>query len=69
AGDIYVLWGVSAGTPPEPIGTFDVVADGAGVRAVAPDANGFPVYAISLETGRVAPSTPSTVLASGPLEA
>jgi hypothetical protein len=68
---IYVLWGVSPDAAPRPIGTFDVdpAAPGPGVHQLSPAGQGqgqpFIGYAISLEPGRVAPTAPTTVVASG----
>jgi hypothetical protein len=65
---VYVLWGVTTDAAPQPIGTFDVdpAGDGPVVRQLGP-AGGEPFlgYAISLEPGRVAPPTPTIVVASG----
>nr|WP_255426411.1 anti-sigma factor [Pseudonocardia sp. C8] len=66
---IYVLWGVSPDAAPQPIGTFDIGSDaaGPGVQQLDPGEPGRPFlgYAISLEPGRVAPASPTTVVASG----
>jgi hypothetical protein len=64
---IYVLWGIGT-TPPQPIGTFDVeAAPEPGVHQLGPAGAGQPFlgYAISLEPGRSAPASPTTVVASG----
>lgn len=69
ADSTYVLWGVGAGSP-SPIGTFDVAGTGAVVHSVgsAAEGEGFGAYAISIEPGRAAPATPTTVVASGQVE-
>ena len=67
AGDtVYVVWGIST-VDPVPIGTFDVSADGSDVHRLVPPAGAQPFlgYAISLEPGGVAPTTPTIVVASG----
>jgi anti-sigma-K factor RskA/putative zinc finger protein len=65
----YVLWGVSPDAAPLPIGTFDVdpTTPGPGVHQLGPagQQQSFIGYAISLEPGRVAPTAPTTVVASG----
>lgn len=72
ATSIYVLWGVSADAAPHPIGTFDVdpAAPGPGVHQLGPPGQGqsFIGYAISLEPGRVAPTAPTEVVASGQVQ-
>ncbi len=72
ATSIYVLWGVGTDAAPEPIGAFDVDPDspGPGVHQLGPAGVGqsFAGYAISLEPGRVAPSVPTTVVASGQVQ-
>lgn len=69
ADNIYVLWGISGAeaATPEPLGTFDVAAADQGVRTVGSltEAEGYETYAISIEPGRVAPASPSDVVASG----
>ncbi|MGD9529377.1 MAG: anti-sigma factor [Pseudonocardia sp.] len=67
ASTVYVLWGVGPAAP-QPIGTFDV--DQATAPAVhelgSPGGEqAFAGYAISLEPGRHAPATPTTVVATG----
>lgn len=71
AHDVYVLWGVADGAEPTPIGVFDVSAAGAQIRPVTTGAAGgdFVRYAISLEPGRTAPASPTTVVAAGSLDA
>jgi anti-sigma-K factor RskA len=66
----YVLWGLADGVP-QPLGTFDVAAADAGQRVVgsAPPSEAFAAYAVSIEPGRTAPVTPSTVVASGEVRA
>ena len=65
--ETYVLWGLRAGSDPQPLGTFDVAPADRGVRTVGSgdEASGFGQYAISREPGRVAPASPSSVVASG----
>ena len=59
------------GAAPRPIATFDVTDAEAAVHSVGPDvpADGFSAFAVSIEPGHTAPATPTTVLASGALEA
>ncbi|WP_214370605.1 anti-sigma factor domain-containing protein [Pseudonocardia sp. H11422] len=68
--ETYVLWGMPAAGPPQVIGTFDVAPASAGPHDVgsAPEVGGFSGYAISIEPGRTAPASPSTVVASGQVE-
>lgn len=65
--DTYVLWGIQPGAAPKPLGTFDVAAADPGRHAVGSgaEADSFTTYAISLETGRTAPASPSGVMAQG----
>lgn len=65
----YVLWGVAGQNAPVPLGTFDVTAPDAKKRPVGSgaDNDGFTAYAVSLEPGRTAPATPSSVMAEGRL--
>lgn len=65
----YVLWGVGGQGAPVPLGTFDVNAPDAKIRSVGSgaDDDGFTAYAVSLERGRTAPATPSSVMAEGRL--
>jgi hypothetical protein len=67
--DTYVVWGTGDGAP-RPIAVFDVGGTGPDVRSVgfASEADGFSGYAISLEPGRAAPASPSTVVARGQVE-
>lgn len=67
--DTYVVWGLGS-SGPQAIGTFDVVAAVTDVRTVGPEVptDRFSGYAISIEQGRVAPVSPSTVVASGKLD-
>ncbi len=64
---IYVAWGINAGADPVPLDAFDITAADQGVRTVgsAAEADDFSGYAISIEPGRVAPVSPSEVVASG----
>jgi hypothetical protein len=68
---VYVVWGVSTAEP-RPIGTFDVDPAGPGpvVHQLGPVDGPQPYlgYAISLEPGRAAPATPTTVVASGQVQ-
>lgn len=67
ADSVYVAWGLPAGGAPVPLGTFDVAPAEPGPLPVGPasEAERFPQYAVSIEPGRVAPASPSTVVASG----
>jgi anti-sigma-K factor RskA len=69
--DTYVLWGLPDTGNPEPLGTFDVAGAGPDTRPVGAEAGGdaFGKYAISIEPGRVAPATPTTVVAVGAVTA
>ena len=63
----YVVWGMREGTPVA-LGTFDVVQSGMDLRTVGSDhtgLDGFSGYAISMEPGRKAPSTPTGIVANG----
>jgi anti-sigma-K factor RskA len=63
----YVVWGMR-GTSPVALGTFDVVSTQTDLRTVgSPQAgiDGFDAFAVSLEPGRKAPSTPTDVVAYG----
>lgn len=60
---VYVLWGIGSGQP-RPLGTFDARPAGTQVVTLAADP-GAVGYAVSLEPGRTAPTTPSRVVASG----
>lgn len=64
---VYVLWGIAKNAAPTAIGTFDVVHNGVDVRVVPSTSTGtdYAAYAVSRETGRQAPQTPSSVMASG----
>ncbi|MGI9000089.1 MAG: anti-sigma factor domain-containing protein [Pseudonocardia sp.] len=68
--DTYVLWGLRPGAGPEPVGTFDVAEADKGLRTVGStaEAEGFTGYAISIEPGRTAPASPTTVVASGQVQ-
>ncbi|MHA6781699.1 anti-sigma factor domain-containing protein [Pseudonocardia saturnea] len=67
---IYVLWGIGSDARPVPLGTFDVDRADQGLRTVgsAAEAEDFAQYAISIEPGRVAPASPTEVVASGQVE-
>jgi anti-sigma-K factor RskA len=66
----YVLWGIGPDAVPVALGTFDVDRADQGLRTVgsATEAENFGQYAISLEPGRVAPASPTEVVASGQVE-
>jgi hypothetical protein len=65
----YVVWGLGAGDP-RPLAPFDVTTPGPGIHDIG-DAGAAPfaAYAVSLEPGRTMPATPTTVVASGPVQA
>lgn len=67
--ETYVLWGIRNQTP-VPIGTFDVGTSDPGLETLGspPEAGTFSGYAISIEPGRVAPATPTDVVAQGQVE-
>jgi hypothetical protein len=63
----YVVWGMQDGLP-KPLGTFDVVTPQMDLRPVGSSETGldaYPEYAISIETGRQAPSFPTEVVGKG----
>ena len=63
----YVVWGMRDGLP-QALGTFDVVTPQMDLRTVGSTATGldaYPMYAISLEPGRQAPSFPTDVIGQG----
>lgn len=66
----YVLWGIGSDARPVPLGTFDVDRADRGLRTVgsAAEAEDYGQYAISIEPGRVAPASPTEVVASGQVE-
>ena len=65
----YVLWGLNGGGQPKAVGTFDVRPAPERPVSVGSETGGsFTQYAISLERGRVAPASPSSVIASGQVE-
>jgi hypothetical protein len=65
----YVVWGVGPGGP-RPLATFDVTAPGPGIHEIGSgDGSRFEAYAVSLEPGRAMPAVPTTVVASGPVQA
>jgi hypothetical protein len=50
------------------LGTFDVVTAGTDLRTVGSTTtalDGYPAYALSLEPGRQAPSSPTDIVATG----
>jgi hypothetical protein len=65
---VYVVWGMRD-SGAVPIGTFDVVRSQMALSTVGSSdesgLDGYPVYAISLEHGREAPTVPSGVVAQG----
>ncbi|GAA1880497.1 hypothetical protein GCM10009836_72240 [Pseudonocardia ailaonensis] len=67
---VYVLWGLPGTGSPAPLGTFDVAGGAASAVSVGSTSGGagFAQYAISIEPGRVAPATPTDVVASGRAE-
>lgn len=66
ADETYVLWSL-AGATPRPVGTFDVSGSTPSVRSVgsAAEAGRVAGFAVSLEPGRVAPASPTRIVASG----
>jgi hypothetical protein len=63
----YVVWGMQQGMP-KPLGTFDVVTPHLDMRTVGSSATGldaYSEYAISIEPGRQAPTSPTDVVAKG----
>jgi hypothetical protein len=68
--EIYVLWGLQeAGEQPQALGTFDVVDTELDMRTVGSTVAGldtFNGYAVTIESGRRAPDTPtSPMVATG----
>jgi anti-sigma-K factor RskA len=64
---VYVVWGMQGDTPVA-LGTFDVVRPQMDLLTVGSDQTGlddYPAYAVSIEQGRSAPSTPTHVVAEG----
>lgn len=68
--ETYVVWGLGDGAP-RAIGTFDSVSADAQLHPVVSttETEGFFGYVISIEPGRTAPASPSTVVASGRVRA
>jgi hypothetical protein len=65
--ETYVVWGVQD-EEPTPLGTFDVVTPAVDLRTVGSATTGldeFSGYAISVEPGRQAPSSPTDIVATG----
>ena len=63
----YVVWGLQDGVP-EALGTFDVVTPQTDLRTVGSTATGlddYSEYAISIEPGREAPSSPTDIVGQG----
>ncbi|MGI5506500.1 anti-sigma factor domain-containing protein [Lentzea sp. CA-135723] len=65
-GHVYVVWGASTKAP-VPLAVFDVRAGSTDPQLLAwsADAHKHTTFAVSLEPGRQAPTTPSEVLAGG----
>ncbi|WP_369137773.1 anti-sigma factor domain-containing protein [Modestobacter versicolor] len=66
--ETYVVWGVPDGGDPEALGTFDVVTPQMDLRTVGSAETGvddYAVYAISIEPGRQAPSSPTDIIGQG----
>jgi anti-sigma-K factor RskA len=64
----YVVWGVAEEASPVPLGTFDVVSPQMDLRTVGSgetELDDYSAYAISIEPGREAPTTPSDIVATG----
>jgi anti-sigma-K factor RskA len=64
----YVVWGLADGGLPTALGTFDVVTAEMDLRTVGSSQTGlddYPLYAISLEPGREAPSFPTDIIGQG----
>ncbi|PZA19780.1 anti-sigma factor, partial [Modestobacter versicolor] len=64
----YVVWGLADGGLPQALGVFDVVTPQMDLRTVGSTATGldeYPVYAISIEPGRQAPSFPTEIIGQG----
>lgn len=61
----YVLWGINSNGA-HPLGTFDVAPDTAAHSLTG--STEYSAYAISLEPGRIMPASPTTVVASGPVQ-
>jgi hypothetical protein len=63
----YVVWGLQDGVP-EALGTFDVVSPQTDLRTVGSTSTGlddYSEYAISIEPGREAPSSPTDIVGQG----
>ncbi|WP_232665557.1 anti-sigma factor [Pseudonocardia sp. TRM90224] len=66
----YVLWGIAgdpAGAAPEPLGAFDVTREQPMQALHSEHPLHYTAYAISLEPGRVPPTTPTELVAQGPV--
>jgi hypothetical protein len=70
ADHVYVVWGLGSGEP-APLATFDVVGANPEVKPLGSvsGAESFSGFAISLEPGRTAPASPTTVVARGQVAA
>ncbi|HEX7305510.1 anti-sigma factor domain-containing protein [Lentzea sp.] len=66
SGHVYVVWGASTKAP-VPLAVFDVRAGSTDPQLLSwsPEAHRHTTFAVSLEPGRQAPTTPSKVLAGG----
>ncbi|MEJ3658045.1 anti-sigma factor [Actinomycetes bacterium KLBMP 9759] len=62
----YVLWGI-AGAAPEPLGAFDVTREQPMQALRSEHPLHYTAYAISLEPGRTPPTTPTDLVAQGPV--
>ncbi len=63
-----VLWGLRPSLAPVPLGTFDVVQPSLDVRTVSSTSTGldqYQGYAVSVESGRSAPTRPTELVATG----
>ncbi len=68
AAETYVVWGLADDGVPEPLGTFDVVTPQMDLRTVGSSGTGlgdYAAFAISLEPGRQAPSSPTEIIGQG----
>jgi hypothetical protein len=66
--ETYVVWGMADGGLPTALGTFDVVTPQMDLRTVGSEQTGlddYPLYAISIEPGREAPSFPTDIIGQG----
>lgn len=66
--ETFVLWGMRRSLSPVALGTFDVLRSELDVRTVSSTSTGldqYDGYAISIEPGRQAPSSPTDMVATG----